>query len=81
MVLASLEVNLTLGLLSIRYEGALDPWMSSLWRMVTKINPNFFPNGPDTMKSDTRLLDQPKVEITYHDVEDMDKHFSVTSGT
>ncbi|KAK4805044.1 hypothetical protein SAY86_004861 [Trapa natans] len=59
------------------YEGALDPWMSSLWRMLNKIYPNFFPNGPDHVESEMRLLDQQKVEVRYHDISNVDSQFSV----
>ncbi|KAF5750028.1 hypothetical protein HS088_TW03G00357 [Tripterygium wilfordii] len=48
------------------YEGALDPWMSLLWSMLYQINPKFF-KGPDFMVPDMKLIDQPKIKITYHD--------------
>ncbi|CAL5324842.1 unnamed protein product [Camellia sinensis] len=53
------------------YEGALDPWMSSLWNMLYQKNPNFFPKGPDFVIPDMNLMDQPKIQIMYHDA---DKH-------
>lgn len=48
------------------YEGALDPWLSSLWGSLYQINPALFPNGVDFVVPDTELMDQPKVVITYH---------------
>lgn len=60
------------------YEGALDPWMSSLWRMLYTIKPEFLPNGPDVSIQDTVLIDQPKVQITYHNIE---SHFSTATDT
>ncbi|XP_031392781.1 NADPH-dependent diflavin oxidoreductase 1 isoform X3 [Punica granatum] len=63
----------------LRYEGALDPWMSSLWRMLNKIDPNFFPNGPDPVESEMTLLDQPKVEVRYHDIGEVNSQFSVAA--
>ncbi|KAL4568907.1 hypothetical protein LXL04_024525 [Taraxacum kok-saghyz] len=49
------------------YEGALDPWMSSLWTMLYNQNPKFFPKGLDISVSDIKQLGQPKVDITYLD--------------
>ncbi|KAL5071793.1 hypothetical protein RYX36_022680 [Vicia faba] len=61
------------------YEGTLDPWMSSLWRMLNTIKPEFLPNGPDVVIQDTVLIDQPKVQITYHNIENIESHFSTAS--
>lgn len=49
------------------YEGALDPWMSSLWTILYNKNPNFFPKGLNISVSDKNILGQPKVDITYVD--------------
>nr|GMD34703.1 NADPH-dependent diflavin oxidoreductase 1 isoform X2 [Ipomoea batatas]GMD66968.1 NADPH-dependent diflavin oxidoreductase 1 isoform X2 [Ipomoea batatas] len=54
------------------YEGALDPWMSSLWNVLHQNNPMLFPNGPEYETSNIELLDQPKIKITYHDAYDTD---------
>ncbi|KAB1209832.1 NADPH-dependent diflavin oxidoreductase 1 [Morella rubra] len=48
------------------YEAALDPWMLSLWSMLNRINPKFFPHGLDFAIPDMKLVDQPKVQIAYH---------------
>ncbi|KAL5071794.1 hypothetical protein RYX36_022681 [Vicia faba] len=61
------------------YEGTLDPWMSSLWRMLNTIKPEFLPNGPGVVIQDTVLIDQPKVQITYHNIENIKSHFSTAS--
>ncbi|KAJ9682909.1 hypothetical protein PVL29_018769 [Vitis rotundifolia] len=61
------------------YEGALDPWMSSLWNTLSKMNPKFFPNGIDFLIPDAQLIDSPKVQITYHDVDKVHSHFSTDS--
>ncbi|KAK7273017.1 hypothetical protein RIF29_14063 [Crotalaria pallida] len=61
------------------YEGSLDPWMSSLWRMLNTVKPEFFPNGLDVVIQDTVLIDQPKVQITYHNIENVESHFSTDS--
>ncbi|KAA8547811.1 hypothetical protein F0562_004240 [Nyssa sinensis] len=61
------------------YEGALDPWMSSLWKMLYLKNPKFFPKGPDFVVPEMKLMDQPKIQITYHDVEKVHTQFSTTT--
>ncbi|KAL6503299.1 hypothetical protein OROGR_025222 [Orobanche gracilis] len=48
------------------YEGALDPWMSSLWNSLYQYNPKLLPKGPD-VTVDTTFIDQTKVQVTYHD--------------
>ncbi|KAI3712928.1 hypothetical protein L1987_71498 [Smallanthus sonchifolius] len=49
------------------YEGALDPWMSSLWTTLYNENPLFFPKGLDISASGIKMLHPPKVDITYLD--------------
>lgn len=63
-----------------RYEGALDPWLSSLWNMLYQLNPSIFPKGPDFVTPDENLVDLPKVRIMYHDVEEVNSQFSIASG-
>lgn len=62
------------------YEGTLDPWMSSLWRMLNMTKPEFLSNGPDVLIQDTVLIDQPKVQVTYHNIENTESQFSTASG-
>ena len=45
------------------------------------IKAEFFPNGPDVVIQDTVLIDQPKVQIVYHNIENVDSNFSTASGT
>ncbi|KAL2250757.1 UNVERIFIED_CONTAM: NADPH-dependent diflavin oxidoreductase 1 [Sesamum indicum] len=52
------------------HEGALDPWMSALWNMLYQKNHKLLPNGPDFVTPDATFLDQPKIQIIYHDVEE-----------
>ncbi|KAK2972458.1 hypothetical protein RJ640_003884, partial [Escallonia rubra] len=49
------------------YESVLDPWMFSLWNTLYQKNLKFFPNGPLLSISDKKLIDQPKIEITFYD--------------
>ncbi|EEF31396.1 NADPH fad oxidoreductase, putative [Ricinus communis] len=58
------------------YEGALDPWMSSLWHALYLINPKFLPNGPDYVTPESMLIDQPKVTIRYHRTDNIDLQLS-----
>ncbi|OVA01425.1 Flavodoxin [Macleaya cordata] len=61
------------------YEGAFDPWLSSLWSVLNQINPTIFPRGTGVMDPDMRTLDRPKFQIIYHDIEKMQSLFSTTS--
>ncbi|KAK4279830.1 hypothetical protein QN277_011542 [Acacia crassicarpa] len=61
------------------YEGALDPWTLSLWKMLSVIKPEFFPNGADVMIPNETLIDQPKVQITYHNNDIVESQFSTAS--
>ncbi|KAF8010212.1 hypothetical protein BT93_J0985 [Corymbia citriodora subsp. variegata] len=62
------------------YEGALDPWLSSLWRMLHQMNPESFPDGSDYVKSDKTILDLPKVQIRHHAADEVNLQYSVGSG-
>ncbi|XP_044510868.1 NADPH-dependent diflavin oxidoreductase 1 isoform X2 [Mangifera indica] len=61
------------------YEGALDPWMLSLWSRLYQVNSSFFPQGPDFAVPDTKLIDRRKVYITYHNISNADSHISIAS--
>lgn len=63
-----------------RYEGALDPWMTSLWNMLNNINPKFFLNGPDYVIPSKQSIGQPKFQVQYHVIDNMDSQFSSSSG-
>ncbi|KAL3527059.1 hypothetical protein ACH5RR_011715 [Cinchona calisaya] len=58
------------------YEGALDPWMSNLWNILYQKTPKLFPNGPDTVALDGTWMDQPKIQITYHDIDNGNSQYS-----
>ncbi|KAL8161907.1 hypothetical protein V2J09_013396 [Rumex salicifolius] len=49
------------------YEGALDPWIASLWNVLYEMDPNFFSYGVDYVISNGEFMDHPKVHITYYD--------------
>jgi len=40
------------------------------------IKPELLPSGPDVLIQDTVLIDQPKVQITYRNIENMAPHSS-----
>ncbi|KAL2531588.1 NADPH-dependent diflavin oxidoreductase 1 [Abeliophyllum distichum] len=60
------------------YEGDLDPWMSSLWNMLYQKNPKLLPKGPDFVTSDVTSIDQPKIQIIYHDVNEEQPRLSTS---
>ncbi|KAM1112537.1 hypothetical protein ACFX13_046228 [Malus domestica] len=62
------------------YEAALDPWMASLWNMWNKIDPNYFPNGPDFFIPYENFMAKPKIRILYHDIDKVDSQVSSKSG-
>ncbi|KAL8091377.1 NADPH-dependent diflavin oxidoreductase 1-like isoform X1 [Apium graveolens] len=59
------------------YEGALDPWMSSLWNTLYKYNPDLLPRGPNFTIAN--LMDQPKFVITYHEADGLHSHCSMVT--
>lgn len=61
------------------YEATLDPWMLSLWSMLYKINPKYFPKGPDVMIPHDELTDQPKYRILYHKQETLESELMAES--
>ncbi|KAM1324194.1 hypothetical protein PS2_044984 [Malus domestica] len=61
------------------YEAALDPWMASLWNMLNKIDPNYFPNGPDFFIPYENFMAKPKVRILCHNIDKVDSQVSSKS--
>lgn len=61
------------------YEGALDPWMSSLWDTLYQYNPNLLPRGPNFTLENSNLIDQSKFIITYHKADGLHSNFSTLS--
>ncbi|XP_031281252.1 NADPH-dependent diflavin oxidoreductase 1 isoform X2 [Pistacia vera] len=53
--------------------------MQSLWSRLHQINSSFFPQGPDFVIPDTKLIGQPKVHITYHIIGNADSRLSIAS--
>ncbi|KAL1817924.1 hypothetical protein ACET3Z_020498 [Daucus carota] len=56
------------------YEGALDPWMSSLWKSLYQYDRNLLPKGPD-FTGNASLIDQLKAQVTYHEIDDLHSEF------
>ncbi|EPS67176.1 hypothetical protein M569_07599, partial [Genlisea aurea] len=52
------------------YEGALDPWMASLWNALYEANRELLPSPLYSVARESSLTDQPRIQITYHDAED-----------
>ncbi|KAG0539286.1 hypothetical protein BDA96_03G310000 [Sorghum bicolor] len=48
------------------YEGALDPWLLSLWKSLNEINPSFLPRVSDINDSNLSILGDPKVHVIYY---------------
>ncbi|CAL9759323.1 unnamed protein product, partial [Musa acuminata subsp. burmannicoides] len=53
------------------YEGALDPWLLSLWKMLNTVHPNILPRVSDIMDPSKRSLDHAKIEVIYHSSDKM----------
>lgn len=49
------------------YEGALDPWLLSLWSFLSKTNPTLLPKGMGILDPAMEILECPKLEVIYHD--------------
>uniref|UniRef100_A0A7N0T9N3 NADPH-dependent diflavin oxidoreductase 1 n=2 Tax=Kalanchoe fedtschenkoi TaxID=63787 RepID=A0A7N0T9N3_KALFE len=60
------------------YEGALDPWLSSLWSALLEQDSRFFPNG---LEPDYNWADKPKLQIKYHDTKYLHSHISNGGAT
>lgn len=54
--------------------------MASLWNTLNKIDPNYFPNGPDFLIPYENFMAKPKVQILYHDIDRVDSQVSSKSG-
>ncbi|KAH7845807.1 hypothetical protein Vadar_006308 [Vaccinium darrowii] len=58
------------------YEGALDPWMSSLWNTLYEKNPKLFPKGPGFLIPNMEFMDKPKMQVVYHEADKVASHYS-----
>lgn len=61
------------------YEGALDPWLVSLWKLLNQMNPTILPKVSNIQDAHMKKLDRPKFQISYHCVEAKEE-FSITPG-
>ncbi|XP_006659755.1 NADPH-dependent diflavin oxidoreductase 1 [Oryza brachyantha] len=48
------------------YEGALDPWLLSLWESLNQTTPLLLPRMSDIINPDLSILGDAKVEVIYH---------------
>ncbi|KAJ3695153.1 hypothetical protein LUZ60_000530 [Juncus effusus] len=61
------------------YEGALDPWLISLWKTLNHINPSILPQISEILHPHMTNLENPKFKIVYHaptQVTEHDSHIS-----
>jgi hypothetical protein len=49
-----------------RYEGALDPWLLSLWKSLSETNPSILPTVSAITDPNLNTLGDPKVQVTYY---------------
>nr|CAD1824092.1 unnamed protein product [Ananas comosus var. bracteatus] len=62
------------------YEGALDPWLLSLWRTLNQIYPSILPRMSDILHPEMRTLENSKFQVIYHSADsvqqdsDMSEH-------
>lgn len=61
------------------YEGALDPWLSSLWSFLSRTNPIILPRGMGVLDPAMEILDCPKFQVIYHDGDKLQAQFSTAS--
>ncbi|WOK95727.1 NADPH-dependent diflavin oxidoreductase 1 [Canna indica] len=61
------------------YEGALDPWLLSLWRRLNIVHPYILPRVSDIMDPSKRSLDQAKFEVLYHFADEIQSKLSTIS--
>lgn len=48
------------------YEGALDPWLLSLWKSLNQTNPSLLPRISDIIHPNLSILGDAKVEVIYY---------------
>ncbi|KAF9604811.1 hypothetical protein IFM89_010352 [Coptis chinensis] len=63
------------------YEGALDPWLSSLWRILNQMSPRVFVRGIADVDSATEILVHPKFQVIYHEADNLLPNSSSASGS
>lgn len=63
---AFLKFNGFSSLCNFRYEGALDPWLLSMWKSLNEINPSLLPRVSDINDPNLSFLGDPKVHVIYY---------------
>uniref|UniRef100_A0A0A9CWW8 Sulfite reductase [NADPH] flavoprotein alpha-component-like FAD-binding domain-containing protein n=1 Tax=Arundo donax TaxID=35708 RepID=A0A0A9CWW8_ARUDO len=48
------------------YEGALDPWLQSLWRSLNQTNPSLLPRISDAIHPNLKILGDAKDDVIYY---------------
>ena len=64
---------------NIRYEGALDPWLLSLWKSLNETNQSFLPRVSDINDPNLSTLGDPKVHVIYYSSNEVSQD-SILSG-
>lgn len=54
--------------------------MSALWNVLYQKNPRLLRNHPYSVTPDMTFVDQPKVQIIYHDAKEVVPEVSATTG-
>lgn len=60
------------------YEGAFDPWLASLWNILNQMKPTMLPKVFDIQDAQIRILDAPKLQISYCSVDETQQSFPTT---
>lgn len=66
-------------LCTIRYEGALDPWLLSMWKSLNETNPSLLPRVSDINDPNLNILGDSKVHVIYYSSNEVPQD-SVLSG-
>ncbi|KAH7657685.1 Flavin reductase (NADPH) protein [Dioscorea alata] len=59
------------------YEGALDPWLSSLWSALNQTFPTIISSDSESVLSQIGTLDQAKFQIIYHGSDNVQQSSSI----
>ncbi|KAJ4780650.1 NADPH-dependent diflavin oxidoreductase 1 [Rhynchospora pubera] len=58
------------------YEGALDPWLMSLWKTLNHVNSTILPEMSEILHPSMNKLEHPKFKIMYHASSEVVQHDS-----
>ena len=64
---------------NIRYEGALDPWLLSLWKSLNETNQSLLPRVSDINDPNLSTLGDPKAHVIYYSSNEVSQD-SILSG-